>query len=620
MMRSGGYRHHRGARTRTRARGALPGVASALAVALALTLQAGLSPAGTLLAQQTRPDTAERTAQWYADRGIEAIEAENYQRAVRVLTEGQEKHPESVQLYTILGDLYFGEELYRLALSEYQEAERIEPDSFSVLHSAALSLGRLNRERESVRYLERLLQLYPDSPDVIADLGWMYFKTHQLEKGEELLLEAIEDYGDERSLTMTLGTIYADMYRFEDSKEYYERSIESALEDGRSYFASVAYYNLSLLQKAFYRFNGAMQSTERSLAQAERSTGHLARGELYEMQMDFRRAHDEYIEAYNLDEDTPLAKLDLAALYRTFGRLDEALAYARDVYESDDLHWMFNFGTDEQRHRMELHSLLSDIYRGKATVMSHEPAAGLPARVSNFVGRVRYRVLAWYHDMIFRRFAGRVAEAYEQEGSILNAHWTYYRARERYPRPALRALDQARELETRVIPEAEPYYLMREAMLRNDRAAIAEAVNAMHPRWERSSIAEGLREIAARARRDGDTAEAGRTAVELYRLNRGGLRQHGIELPVALSVGGVGGREARRLAGFLRTAGVAPTDEEVETPFRLEVRVHNGERVSYRFLEEGRFVLGDTVGVPVLDGENAAAVARTVADSIFRVE
>ena len=616
MIRFAGSRSCRAGRAPAVARPVLP---AALVLAL-LVLQAVLPPAGPLLAQQTRPEVAERSAQWYADRAIEAIEAENYERAVQMLTDGQEEHPESVQLYTILGDLYFDEELYRLALSEYQEAEHIEPNNFAVLHSAALSLGRLNRERDSVRYLERLLQHYPDSPDVIADLGWMYFKTHQLEKGEELLLDAIEDYGDERSLTMTLGTIYADMYRFEDSKEYYERSIESALEDGRSYFASVAYYNLSLLQKAFYRFNGAMRSTERSLEQATRSTGHLARGELYEMQMDFRRAHDEYTEAYNLDEDTPLAKLDLAALYRTFGRLDEALAYARDVYDSDDLHWMFNFGTDEQRHRMELHNLLSDIYRGKAHVLSYEPAAGPIEWVSNLAGRIRYRVLAWYHDMTFRRFASRVAEAYEQEGSILNAHWTYYRAQERYPRLALRALDKARDLETEVIPEAQPFYLMRAAILRDDRAAIAEAVNAMHPRWERSSIAEGLSEIAIRARRDGDVGEAQRTAVELYRLNRGGLRQHGIELPVELSITGVDGRIARRLAGSLKSTGLRPANGGTGSPLRLEVRVSDTRRVSYRFLDGERFLLGDTVGVSALDREGAVRIAREITDAIFRVE
>lgn len=576
-------------------------------------------------AQETRPETGARSAAWYADRALEAIESENYERAVDLLTDGQERYPDAVRLYTILGDLYFGEELYRLALSEYKEAEQIEPNNFAVLHSAALSLGRLNEEREAVHYLERLLRIYPDSPDVIADLGWMYFKTHQLEKGEELLLEAIDTYGEERSLTMTLGTIYADMYRFEDSKEYYERSIESALDDGRSYFASVAYYNLSLLQKAFYRFNGAMQSTDRSLSQAQRATGHLAKGELYEMQMNFRRAHDQYTEAYNLDEETPLAKLDLAALYRNFGRLEEALAYARDVYGADDLHWLFNFGTDERRHRMELHDLLSTIYSGRARVLSLTPAGGPGAWLSNTVQRLRFRVLAWYHEMTFRRFATDVARGYEEEGSVLNAHWTYYRAHERYPPLALRHLTRARELETAVIPESEPFYAMRTGVLREDPAMIARAVDAMHPRWERAGIAEGLREIARMATRAGNEREAANAAVELYRINPGGLRQHGIRLPVALSVSGVDPAPARRLIGMLERAGFAPVRGAGEprgprSPLRLELEVFDGERAEYRLLDEGRFIRGDTLRAGEPDRAGAARLARAVADDVFGVE
>lgn len=615
---------------RPAARDGRPGAGRSLIALVAGLLALGLA-GQPLPAQQTRPGASDRSAGWYADRALEAIESEHYERAVEMLEDGQERYPEAVELYTILGDLYFGEELYRLALEEYRAAEDVAPRDFGVLRSTALSLGRLNEERESVRYLERLLELYPDSPDVIADLGWMYFKTHQLERGEELLLEAIEEYGNERNLTMTLGTIYADMYRFEDSKEYYERSIESALEDGRSYFASVAYYNLSLLQKAFYRFNGAMQSTDRSIHQAERSTGHLAKGELYEMQMDFRRAHDQYTEAYNLDEDTPLAKLDLAALYQTFGRLDEALAYVRDVYESDDLHWMFNFGTDERRHRMELHDLLATIYRGKARVLSYTPSAGPLEWIANTAGRIRYRVLSWYHDMTFRRYATDVARAYETEGSTLNAYWTYYRAHERYPRLAAGYLDRARRLETRVIPEADPFYAMNAAVLRSDRAGVAAAVDTMHPRWERSTIAVGLREIALLAEREGDGEAAARAAVELYRVNRGGLRQHRIELPVALRVSGPRGRFGRRLLSALEGAGLqvvgdgsgdaaAGPGAAGAVPLRLEVEFFDDGRVAYRLLDEGRFLLGDTVETAAVDRTAAVRTARRIADDIFRVE
>ncbi|MFP4205162.1 MAG: tetratricopeptide repeat protein [Spirochaetaceae bacterium] len=597
-------------------RGTLRSVPGIL-VLLVLVLSA-LSAA--IVSGQTRADEAERDADWYAARALEAIEAENYSRAVSLLKEGQEHYPETLRLYSMLGDLYFDEDLYRLALSEYREAERIDPTDFAVLHGAALSLGRLNENEEAVRYLERVLELYPDSPEVTADLGWMYFKTHQLRKGEELLLDAIERYGNERSLTMTLGTIYADMYRYEESREYYERSIESALEDGQDYFAAVAYYNLSLLQKAFYRFNGAMESTDRSLEHARRGTGHLAKGELYEMQMEFRRAHEQYMKAYNLDEETPLAKLDLAALYRTFGRLDEALAYARSVYESEDLHWMFNFGIDERRHRMELHDLLGAIYRGKARVSARTPAGSPTEWLANTVARVQYAVRAWYHEMSFRRIAVDVGQSYQQAGSELDAHWTYFRAHERYRRVAYAHLERARELEIDVIPETEPLYRMHAGELTRDPEAISRAVEAMHPRWERSSIARGLREAALAFREQGRHREADAAAVELYGINPGGLRQHGVDLPVMISTSAVDDAGERRLRRRLADAGFRPVGNGGETPYTLEIEAYENGRIGYRLLREGRPVRADGLDVG-LDGDGgAAAVARGVAAAVFRVE
>ncbi|MFO8063289.1 MAG: hypothetical protein R6V29_01490 [Spirochaetia bacterium] len=582
-----------------------------------------------LYPQETPPEAeeaGERSVDWYTERALEAVDSENDTRAVELLKEGQERHPQAVRLYATLGDLYFDEELYRLALAEYQQAERIDPNNFNVIHSAGLSLGRLNRDNEAVRYLERVVELYPDSLEAYADLGWMYFKTHQLEAGEELMLEAIEEFGEERTLTMTLGTIYADMYEYENAKRYYELSIESALADGRNYFASVAYYNLSLLQKAFHRFNDAMQSTEESLAQTERATGHLAKGELYEMQMNFRRAHEQYNRAYNLDEDTPLAKLDLAALYQTFGRLEEALAYARDVYESEDLHWMFNFGIDERRHHMELHGLLADIYRGTAHEVSMTPARSPFEWVSHTVQRIKHRVLAWYHDMTFNRYAAAAAEAYEEQGSQLNAQWTYFRAHEQYPRVAKRYLERARELETELIPDTEPLYAMHRAVLNEDPDAIAAAADSLHPRWERLDIAKGLREIARIARAQGDQSTAGRAAVELYRMNRGAIRQHGIELPVRVSVRGDQQDVARSVRGRLSGAGFRIVEDDAlargVVPPHLELEARADGRVSFRLTDEGRTVAGDTVEAPASDRRRAVAgaVARAVADAVFRVE
>jgi len=137
----------------------------------------------------------------YYERATEAIEAENYETAVRIIEEGKQRFPNAAKLNLLLADLYYDKELYKLALEEYLSAGQKEG-----LIQISRCHGKLNQEPQSIATLERILELYPESVSAIDDLGWMYFKTHQLDKGEELLLEALERFGPDRGIYMTLGT------------------------------------------------------------------------------------------------------------------------------------------------------------------------------------------------------------------------------------------------------------------------------------------------------------------------------------------------------------------------------------------------------------------------------
>ncbi|HOV63933.1 MAG TPA: hypothetical protein PLG43_08650, partial [Spirochaetia bacterium] len=254
-------------------------------------------------------------ADWYASEAKSALEVENYEYAVKVLKEGKKFFPDAYNLQVLLGDIYSEKELYSLAREEYEGALSRVPEDFSILYKTSQVLGKLNEEKKAVALLEKIHRLYPEDRDVISDLAWMYFKTYQLTKGEKLLKDSIEAFGSNRSFSMTLGTIYSGMYEYDLAKSYYLESIkDSAGEEGR-YFASVAYYNLSLLERGFYHYNSALDYTDRSLSLADRASGHLAKGELWKARMDFDKAHEEFQRAYAIDS-TPLAKVSLADLYQ----------------------------------------------------------------------------------------------------------------------------------------------------------------------------------------------------------------------------------------------------------------------------------------------------------------
>jgi len=575
----------------------------------------GVTPSGNA----TESDLT--SPQAYVDRAEEAIRAENYDYAVGLLEEGQKRFPTAADLYITLAQLYYDQELYPLALEQYRKAEDLEPQSFIVLYDTALTLGHLNREKESISYLERVYDLYPQSPDVASDLGWMYFKTHQLQKGEQVILDAIKRFGSNRNLTMTLGTIYADMYDYAASRKYYLEAIQDALSDGQDYFASVAFYNLSLLEKGFYHFNSALEATTQSLSHGERSPGHLARGELYEMRLDFPRAEQDYQQAYALDDSTPLPKLSLATLYQEFGYLDKALAYAQEVYQATDHTWMFNFGTDRRRHLMEVHQLLGDVYEGLARVDLRTPTPTIVGRIGGFVKSIWHRVLAWYHHKSYRNYAHEVAVAYLDEGSKLNGYWTYYEANEEYPYLARDYLGKARQFETAVIPAAAPSYLVEEGKLNGSVEELRRAAAELDPVWERESLAECYQALVKLLDKRGKHEEAAATAWQLYRLNPGALIQHGIALPVQVEFSGSGGKPAfaRRLKRKLRQAGFRLVTANQEQAGLLEVRLVTPDRLVYRLFEKGEYLAGDAVtpreGAQKVDPWYAAA---QISRALFR--
>ncbi|MCF7927933.1 MAG: tetratricopeptide repeat protein [Spirochaetales bacterium] len=547
----------------------------------------------------------------------EAETAERYERAVELLHEAQRRFPEAPISYTELGSLYMNQELYHPALEEYLAAEELAPEDRDILHQIATAYGMLNEEGQAISYLERLHRLYPDDRMVIGDLGWMYFKTHRLEDGEELLLDAAERLGPDKSFSMTLGTIYSDMYEYEKSKEAYLDSIKLAEQEGYSYFASVAYYNLSLLEHDFYHFNNALEYTNRSIDLSDRASGHIARGELYQNRQDFQRALSEYRTAYDLDS-TPLAQINLAILFQQFGMLEQALANVKDVLESGDLSWMYYYGTDARRHYMGLHEILEKVYRGKAEIARSRPKKGITDFFQSLWNRLRFRILSGYHRRRFQAYSLEVGNEYLEEGNALNAYWAFYEANRDYRQVALKYLSMAREEEVPLIPEALPYYQQEEGRITGDTALLQSSLEGFHPIWEKEGRARSLRLFYPQLRGNGRTERAREVAVALYRLNPGALRQYGITLPVRFSSEAAGEDAAGSdMAAVIRKLRRSGLESSKESPLQLDLRL-DSEGVDYRLSDRKGGVLSRGE-VPFEKGgePGAAEQAEVILQSIF---
>jgi tetratricopeptide (TPR) repeat protein len=593
-----------------------------LASCLPLFLLLYLLPSVGPLAQQQTQVEEQGSVDWYYHRALEAIQGESYETAVRIVEEAKGRYPQVASLDLLLGDLYYDHDLYGLALEQYLAADGKQGEDYVTLLQIARCCGKLNRERQSIATLERLVELYPYSVSAIDDLGWMYFKTHQLEKGERLLQQALEDYGPDPGIYMTLGTICSGLYDYEGSRRYYLQAIEEALKGEDDYFASVAYYNLSLLEHTFYRYNSALRYTEESLRSADRAPGHLARGELFQSRMDFGRALAEY-QLAQAGDDTPLSKVNMATLYQKFGMLELARRYAEQVLRSGDRSWMYYYGIDVQRHLKDVHEILADVHEGLARVELRKPRAGPFARLGALFSSLRHRLLGYYHRQKFRLYSLEVGKVYLQENDYLDADWEFYRGNEAYRPVALKYLGLARQIEVQVSPPAEAYYLQEEGKIRRLPALLESSLELLDPFWEKEGICDSLRYLIPLL--PAHSLERRQALNRLYAINPGALLQNGLALPLQIELPqeGLTGATVRRLLRLLRRTGselsLAP-----QVGFRYRLSLRAGPGGNLRFVlsdgEEGRVLREGTVESGQAKGPGRAlGLAVAIVESVYSV-
>ena len=472
-----------------------------------------------------------------------AVEGEFYSKAILLLDKGGALYPGDSRFPLAEGALYSERKLYNLALEAYEKAEILDPGSRSIRQEIASVLGFLNRNEEALVYLEDLAAEKSDYR-LVDDLGWLYFKTHQPEKGIPLLEKSLEEEFH-KSVSLTLGTLYSEVNNQELCRKYYLKAIETALNEGDNYFASVAYYNLALAEQSFYSYEKAIHYARESLSRMERSGGHLVLGDLYLLKGDYDKAAEEIRKAEPLDK-TPLSAISLASYFRMTGELEAALHLAEGLKESKDDSWMYYYGIDSQQFSLDLNEIFRNIYKGLYQIEKVTPQRGfLPSlkrlfRTGTYYGKFRF------YQAQYRILAFRVGRRQWERSAPLRGALTLASAAGDFPQTATKYLREARELESG-LPLSIPWYDLEIGRETGDLSLIYRALGSFQKEWEARLIEDSYREILLSRNQDPSDSEGIRAVLAVYRQNPGGLRQYGLKLPVSLNVTGEDSRYLNRL-------------------------------------------------------------------------
>ena len=523
---------------------------SAAAFLIAVLLFTAGSP--SLLRADVLPTDEQHPVEWYQDQARTAEQREYFDRARRLLQQGIEQHPQSDLLRSQLGELYFSAEMYRLALQQYKQASQLNPESLRHRYDLGETYTRLNRNYQAIAVLEDVLDQQPDDDLLITDLGWLYYRTYQYQQGIRLLENAQERLGSRSSLQLILAAHYTGLYEYENARSAYVSAIDSAVERGDRTFAAVAFYNLSLLERVFYRYENSAEAVRGSIEQRPRATGYLSAGELEHNRLQFAAAEAALLRAVELDGQTPLPYISLARLYIRFGMVQSARAYLNAAERVQEF-WMYKYGTNPEHHVMRMFELRRDVFAASAETERRRAYAGLRDWADRLFASFRYRVRSWFAGLEFRRAALRVAGAHLEEGNRIDGHRTAARAFERIPFLERRHLRRAAAIEVPLLPESQRWYALSEAELSRRSEPVLAAVLHLDQEYERYRVLEGLLQAA-----DYASGERRREIVlRAAALAPGRVRAAGFRLPVCISEDDPG-IETGLSRRYLRSIGLEP--------------------------------------------------------------
>lgn len=147
---------------------------------------------------------------------------EHLHQADALFTEDSDK----VNVQNLLGDIAVEREEYEQALSHYQRATELDPDSSESWYNLGHTQKVLSQMEDALASLERAIELDPENESAYAELAAVYTDEGDLEKARETLEEGLDQIGDSAMLLATLSLVLFQSGEINEAREVLEEAEE----------------------------------------------------------------------------------------------------------------------------------------------------------------------------------------------------------------------------------------------------------------------------------------------------------------------------------------------------------------------------------------------------------
>jgi tetratricopeptide (TPR) repeat protein len=211
--------------------------------------------AGFLLLLCVTTGWAQQTVQEWFNKGVEAVQAKEYEEAIRCFKETLALRPDHEPGYAYLGLVYTMKGMWDEAIDAYRKALELNPRNPQTHYDLGFSLYKKEMVNEAIQQFNEAIALNAGFVSAYLALGAVYAQEKMVEKAVPLFKKVLEISPNDRTAHWNLAEAYSEM--------------------GKGVLAADHYYHVAILSLRGGDREGALLAYEKTLPLSREIAGIL---------------------------------------------------------------------------------------------------------------------------------------------------------------------------------------------------------------------------------------------------------------------------------------------------------------------------------------------------------
>lgn len=154
--------------------------------------------------------------------------------AERTIREGLARFSRNADLYYVLGSLQEKTNRFEESIRSMEKVLEIDPQNADALNFIGYTYAdRGIHLDQAERLIEQALKLKPDNGYILDSMGWVHFRKNRYESALHYLQKALEFLPDDASIMEHLGDVLVALGRKEEALDYYGRAAKASPENSK---------------------------------------------------------------------------------------------------------------------------------------------------------------------------------------------------------------------------------------------------------------------------------------------------------------------------------------------------------------------------------------------------